>query len=80
MTTEDQKRLTEYHNKMVRDKHEIESLTTENARLREALEGRFPLAFIEWYSGMEKEKILRAFERWKNVDPLTQALTEKLTK
>lgn len=37
MTIEDQKRLTEYHNKMVRDKHEIEHLTTEVSRLREAL-------------------------------------------
>jgi len=23
-----------------------------------------PLAFIKWYSGMEQEKILKAYERW----------------
>ena len=24
-----------------------------------------PLEFIKWYSGMEQEKILKAYERWK---------------
>jgi hypothetical protein len=24
-----------------------------------------PLSFVEWYSGMQREKILRAYERWK---------------
>jgi len=28
--------------------------------------GQLPLDFVKWYSGMEEEKILRAYERWKN--------------
>ena len=28
--------------------------------------GQLPLDFVKWYSGMEEEKILKAYERWKN--------------
>lgn len=28
--------------------------------------GQLPLYFVKWYSGMEEEKILKAYERWKN--------------
>lgn len=27
---------------------------------------QLPLDFVKWYSGMEEEKILKAYERWKN--------------
>jgi hypothetical protein len=26
--------------------------------------GQLPLDFVKWYSGMEQEKILKAYERW----------------
>jgi hypothetical protein len=26
---------------------------------------QLPFSFIEWYSGMERQKILNAYERWK---------------
>lgn len=28
--------------------------------------GQLPLDFVKWYSGMEEEKILKAYERWKS--------------
>lgn len=26
--------------------------------------GQLPLDFVKWYSGMDKDKILKAYERW----------------
>jgi hypothetical protein len=28
------------------------------------VEVSYPMAFVEWYSGMESEKIERAYQRW----------------
>ena len=30
-----------------------------------AVSGQLPLDFVKWYSGMEEDKILKAYERWK---------------
>lgn len=29
-----------------------------------SVSGQLPLDFVKWYSGMEQEKILKAYERW----------------
>lgn len=29
-----------------------------------SVSGQLPLDFVKWYSGMEEEKILKAYERW----------------
>lgn len=46
---------------------------------KEESENLMPFEFIQWYSGMEKEKILRAYERWKveSKGLLTKSLTDK---
>ena len=40
-------------------KHELSKLH------QPSVSGQLPLDFVKWYSGMEEEKILKAYERWK---------------
>ena len=45
----------------------IDYLKTEVEKLSKAnVSGQLPLDFVKWYSGMKEEKILKAYERWKN--------------
>lgn len=37
----------------------IEALSKSNESVQ------LPLSFVKWYSGMEEDKILKAFKRWK---------------
>ena len=43
----------------------VDSLVSQ-AKEKESLiiDNSFSIEFIKWYSGMEKEKILKAYERW----------------
>ena len=39
-----------------------------------------PLAFVKWYSGMEEEKILKAYERWGKESGIVAVASEGLEK
>jgi hypothetical protein len=48
-------------------KQEYDWLKSEVSKLHQlTVSGQLPLDFVKWYSGMEEEKILKAYERWKN--------------
>jgi len=38
-----------------------------------------PIEFIEWYSGMTREKVMRAFERWKRESTIQELNPIELT-
>jgi hypothetical protein len=41
-------------------------LNSRSNQLSHKVDTQLPIGFVKWYSGMKEEKILKAYDRWKN--------------
>lgn len=44
--------------------YEAKQKAVEEILILFSVSGQLPIDFVKWYSGMEQEKILKAYERW----------------